>query len=506
MPSYMILSDLDQAFHTSKIMPFVINDVVIESEEDRAAIDQKLTTTFDEGNMISVMPSCSCRKTTGTGLLGQICPDCGTPVRSVTSDDYVSVFWMRAPDDLMFVNPEFMIMLRDRFKRSGYCIISWICDTRYDPGVKKPSVIDKIQALGIKNLGYKYFIDNIDFILTTLFNMREFKVKKQKFDYLYGLYKMSRKSVLCKYIPIPNKAVLIVEKTSVGIYIEESLDSIRDAINMMLGIDTIQRQCSPIKKERLTFKTILALSDFYKKYCKKTEGSKPGIIRKHLFAWRSYFTFRQVMTSITEPHHYDEIVIPWGVMVTSFRPMLMNKLINVHNFTRNQAIKLLTESYYHYNDFLYTIFMSLIDETPIDEDFMVKLGYPPKKGIPCLMARNPALHSGSMQYVKVVDVEKNPLIRSVRSSILIVVPFNLDFDGDECNFSIAIDQWMANKWKPLAPHNNVLTLSSPWEVSNNLSIPAPVVTNIDRMVFFHDYNNVNPTVIERMKTITKGYK
>lgn len=506
MPNFMMLSNLDEAFHTSSVTPFIINDVIIESEEDRLAIEQKLTTTFDEGDMISVMPSCLCRKTTGTALLGQICTECGHPVRSVASDDYVSVFWMKAPDGLKFVNPEFMIMLRDRFKRSGYCIISWICDPRYDPGVKKPPIIDKIKSLGIENGGYRYFIENIDFILNALFNMREFKNKKERFDYLYGLYKMSRNSILCTYIPIPNKSVLIIEKTSVGIYIEESLDSIRDAINMMLGIDTEQRKVSPAKKERLAFKTIISLADFYKRYCKKTEGSKQGIIRKHLFAWRSYFTFRQVMTSITEPHNYDEIVIPWGVMTTSFRPMLMNKLMNKHHYTRNEAIKFLTESYYVYSEFLYSIFMELIDESPIDEDFMVKLGYPPKKGIPCLMARNPALHSGSMQYVKVIDVEKNPAIRSVRSSILIVVPFNLDFDGDECNFSIAIDKWMAEKWKTLAPHNNVLTLSSPWEISNNLSIPAPVVTNIDRMVFFHDYDTVNPNVYERMKTLAKGFK
>lgn len=52
------------------------------------------------------------------------------------------------------------------------------------------------------------------------------------------------------------------------------------------------------------------------------------------------------------------------------------------------------------------------------------------------------------------------------------------FDGDQLNFSLAIDNYIAEQYRHLAPHKSVFGLSEPYKVEDTITIPKPVIGTI----------------------------
>lgn len=471
MPVYQHLLNLDEVFICLKEKPTIINYLSTDSEEDKHKVNTSLMSCYTS-DMLSILPGCSCRMTKGESMVGQICPHCNTPVRTVIGEDVEPLNWIEAPEGpegrLAFINPIVFTILKNRFKKSGFCVISWLCDRRYDPQVKTPPVIAKLVEDKIPR-GYGNFIKEFFRIIHYLTELKDFRVKKGQKDGVLKLLNAFPDRIFSRYIPIPNRSLMIVEKTNVGTYVDPSLIKAKDAINMMIGVDAPDSLFTPKDKERRAFRCLDGLCQFYAKYTDDSIRGKPGIIRKHLFGSRTHFSFRAVMTSITGKHWYDEIWAPWIVGLTTFRPHVINKLINEHHYRLNDAIDLITRSVYKYHPLLDQILQQLINESP-------------EKGIVVLMGRNPSLHAGSLQRLRITRFKSDPLDLSASASILIVKAFNLDFDGDAANFAVAIDNFMAKLWEALSPHNNVVVLGKPREISQNLSLPAPVVSTINNFI------------------------
>lgn len=66
---------------------------------------------------------------------------------------------------------------------------------------------------------------------------------------------------------------------------------------------------------------------------------------------------------------------------------------------------------------------------------------------------------------------------------------------DALNFSIAIDNEMAKHWYALAPHKNVFVLNKPRAISDNISIPKPVVATMSN--FLNKGGQVEPEKLQR---------
>ncbi len=49
---------------------------------------------------------------------------------------------------------------------------------------------------------------------------------------------------------------------------------------------------------------------------------------------------------------------------------------------------------------------------------------------------------------------------------------------DAVNVSIALDRFMSEKWYSLEPMFNIMQLTKPGEVSNNIAIPKPNIATI----------------------------
>lgn len=408
------LVNFTELFNTAKIQPIIINDFQETSAEDKG-INNDLIYIRYNGDLLSNLPSCECGEFVGEFNIGVVCSNCGKEVRSALDVDLEPILWMRSPRDVRaLMNPIMWTMLEEKFTRSGFNIIQWLCDTTYKPPVKFPTIMDSILNLNIPR-GWNNFVENFDSITNTLFNLKGLKVNKEDVAPLQQLIHMQRDCIFSQYLPLPNRSLLVIEETNVGAYVDPIVVGAVDAIRNMVGIDSDLSNYTVRVKENRTVKTINQLAEFYDELVKNTLAKKEGIFRKHIFGTRSHFSFRGVISSLTEVHRYDEIHIPWGIGVSVFRIHLVNKLLRL-GYTPNSAIAFLNEHTQKYSSLLDGLFQELINESP-------------NRAVSCCMQRNPSLERGSMQLVGITKVKTDPNIPTVSLSILSVRGLNADFDG-----------------------------------------------------------------------------
>lgn len=486
MAIYQELLNYNEVFSTLRHEPIIVNDLNTDSEADKEALKEAITSRYST-DMMSILPSCHCGCIKGEHALGVVCHVCHTPVKSIVGEDIEPLLWYRRPVGVApLMNPAIFIMLTKRLAKSGFSVLHWLMDTTYRTDVKPPAVLEQLLQIGIKR-GYNNFYDNFDFIIDTLFQMKDFntKLKKQQDD-LYILIKQERHKIFSDYIPLPNKSLLIIESTNVGKYIDPIIVKAVDAIQMVTSID-VSSDCTQRIKENRTLKALSKLCEFHISTYKDTLAPKPGLFRKHIYASRTNFSFRAVIVSRTGVHIYDEIEAPWGVGIAAFKPHLINKLLK-RGYRLNEANGLLLGHIECYHPLIDELLNELINESN-------------EHGITVIAQRNPSLLAGSAMTVRICKFKTDPTDHTVGLSILIVTPLNADFDGDEINFSIALDNKTARSWAPLAPHNNIFIANVPRQMSNALAIPKPVVATISNWI-----SSGSPLDLEKQKRMVSLFQ
>ena len=454
-------------FYKLKDSPIIINDLDNNTEESRDVIRQLIVSRFST-DMVSLIPSCFCGQKKGQALTRDetVCEVCGTKVTSSIEDDIEPLVWFRRPginDEQpisKLISPIVWIMLKHRFTKSGFNIIQWLCDTTYRTNVRQPKVVSKIVEAGIQR-GYNNFVDNFDLIMSFLFNLKDFKVKKTKDDYLPIFLEQNRHKLFSDYIPLPNKSLLIIEKTDVGVYVDPIIIGAIDAIDMLVSIDNRFYDQNPKTKANRMVKALSKLCLYYENFYRFNLAVKSGQFRKHIYGGRSNFSFRAVISSLTGPHEYDEIHVPWGIGLTAFRPHLVNKLLKL-GMDLNSIIGLLLGNIERYHPLLDRLLKELIAESPLGK-------------IPIALQRNPSLMQGSIQRVYITKFKSDPTDTTISIPILICKAFNADFDGDALNCTIATDNKMAAWLYSLAPEFNIYHLDFPDKISGNIGISKPVI-------------------------------
>ena len=411
LPIYHRLVDYTEMYERLQEPPIIINDLPNITEEDRAYIDELIMTRYST-DMLSVLPSCRCGETKGEYIIGVICDRCNTPVKSKVDQDIEPLVWFRKPRGVaQLISPAILNMLKTKFKASGYDLIDWIIDTTYVSTRKTPDILISLADAGIQR-GYNWFVDNFDFVINILFTHKVFRPKGGRTDDLWELIKRDRHLIFSDHLPLPNKALFIVENTPTGKYIDDTIAGAKDAINTIVSIDR-RFALSPARiRENRTAKALSRLAKFYTIFSAKNISPKTGLIRRHVIATRSHFCFRGVITSITEPHKYDEIEIPWGVAITVFRVHLLSKLMKI-GFSHNNAVGLMVEHVNRYHPLLDQLLHVLLDEAP-------------DKRIACTLQRNPSLSSSSMQLVYIKSINTNPSDKVIKIPITNVRGFNAD--------------------------------------------------------------------------------
>lgn len=493
MGVYLELVNFTQLFNHKTRPAVIVNDLSKATEDDKEAIQNLIYTRYATtyaNDLLSNLPSCECGEIVGKYNLKVLCKECNTVVKPPLEQELEPLLWMRAPEGVAdLINPIVWTMLNQRFKIQGFEVIRYLCDTNYTTPVKKPELIGMIDAKIER--GYNYFVKNFYTIMDVLFSLKGFnKPRKGQRDPLKELIYGNPACMFSKFLPLPNKALLVIEETNVGTYVDPIITGAVDAINMMVAIDSGLASFSQRAKENRTIKTIAQISNFYDDLYRTTLAKKEGIFRKHAFGTRSHWSFRAVISSLTDRHDYDELHIPWGIGVSVLRIHLFNKLMRL-GYTSVNAAKLLNEHAQKYHPLLDELFNTLIEETPY-------------KGIPVVFQRNPSLERGSAQAMFITKVKTDVDIPTVSLSILSVGGFNADFDGDQLNGTLSLDLMTAEELKNLAPHKSTFDLNEPRKVSKNLSHPKPVVATFSNWMHSIRGESVDPDKYARMQELAEA--
>jgi hypothetical protein len=409
LPVFQQPINLNELFNQLSEPPIIINDLENNSEEDKEHIKELITSRYS-GDMITLLPSCRCGATKGEFSLGIKCGYCNTYVRSSLENEIEPSIWFRKPiGTTSLMSPISLKILRDRFKKSGFDIIQYIMDTTYRPTVKTPPVIHKLHDYGLQR-GYNYFVENFDWIMELLFSRPDLRTANKAEDWTAEYITAYRDTIFCDYIPLPNKALLVIEKTNVGIYVDPVIVQGVDAIGMLVSIDKDFHDQNPRVKENRTAKALIKLTDFYWEYYETNFRPKGSLYRRHVYGSRTIFSMRAVITSLTDTHDYREIHVPWGAGIAAFRPHLINRLLRM-GMDLNSAQGFLMSHVTKYHPTIDLMLKQLIDESP-------------GKGLEVTLGRNPSLLQGSIQNLKITKFKTDPTDTTISMSILVVTAPN----------------------------------------------------------------------------------
>ncbi len=355
--------DHDMLFSQSPVSPIIINDIPTVTEEQKAFLDNLIYKRF-ESDLLSNEPTCECGSTTGGYKIGVVCPNCNTIVKDEMDQELHPLVWVRSPNGVQkLMNPIILMMLLRHFNKSNFSLMEWLINTDYTSSGQKPGYIDSLLAAGVKR-GYNNFIIHIEEYFNLMFDIKVFRSKKGQYDPLYHLVMKGLKEgkLLSRHIPLVNRSLMVIEETKVGKWVDPIVMGAIDAMRTISSIDDPVMAFTPRQKENRTAKTLIALANYYKETVDEVLSDKTGMFRKHVFGTRNHFSMRNVITSLTKNHRYDELHIPWGAAVTTFKMHLMNKLYN-RGFTINDASALLQECVYRHDPLVNVLFDEMFAES-----------------------------------------------------------------------------------------------------------------------------------------------
>lgn len=451
--------------------PIILNGLPTETVAEREQLAEIIRTSYN-GDVISSLPSCECKETSGGDKRNTICPDCGTIVATTVDKPITNEVWIRAPKGVRgLMRPVFWTMLTNDFKVSKLCILSYLCNRNEPTKPVHAGVIAKIESLGIKR-GYNWFVDNFDFIIKTLMENKLVR-NSLSLDARRSLMKLieeNRDNIFTKHLPLPNKMAFVTEVTALGTYVDPGMAPILDAVQSILSVD--ENKSKLILLENRAAKAVAQFATFYKGFIDNQLSPKEGFFRKHIFGSLAAFSGRSVITSESDNHEEDELIPPWGYSVSLLKVDICNKLYKRGYTVREQGDMV----YYAINNYC-PIIDEIIDEL-IEES--------PHKGIPVLFLRNPSLHRGSIQCLYITRIKKDPAIRTVSISVNILAAYNADFDGDEMTLMLIHDmeQWLY--LSRLSPNYLIWDIQKLRTISGVNNIPSPVISTIANWIHEHD--------------------
>lgn len=363
---YQYMIDHDREIRELPIEPKIINDMDLSTIEGKERLNNLLLTRYENTDRLPILPTCDCNnpKMTGVNYIGKVCPDCGTFVTPVTEKPILSNLWIRAPEGVRaLINPVFWAIMSKEFTVSKVSLLDWLTVPSYKPPTDNIYAIDVLKAAGVVR-GLNYFIDNFDKIMELLLDGKTItNIKAVDRAGLMHYIKENREVIFPKYLPIPNKIAFIMEQSHSVTYGDSGMGSAIDAVRAISSIYIPSLPVSQQVKENRTVKAIKQLADYYALQFKDTIGQKTGWARKHGVGSRQDWSARCVISSITDPHHYEDVYLPWGLSVALFHAHIANYLLK-DNLTVNEIEERIHYATFHYDERIHEILNDIIATAP----------------------------------------------------------------------------------------------------------------------------------------------
>lgn len=417
MSTHLEVVDLAAEFNNlrDKKSVIIINDYKTTSAADKNFIKDLIYTKYNNDVMSSV-PRCNCPAENdpivGADRAGEYCPKCNTKVSARFDDELESILWVRAPQGVEpFINPRIWQALKSTLGNRRVDLLSWLTSTSYKPKQTqhKPEILTRLEALGIKR-GYNNFVRNFDKYIKLISEMKEFKRKPRMWSLLRFL-KNNRHKLLTNFIPCPNRALFVVEPTNVEKTYMDLIGIVAiDAIALMTSIDVPGQTIALHARENRTSKFLTNMCIYQEKYLRNNIAKKGGSYRKHMVSSRCAPSFRAVITSITEPHDFEQIIIPWSTAMTIFQPHMENIMLK-NGLTSKEILEIFNRYINKFDQRLYDLMMKIIYDYT-------------EKGFPTLWNRNPTLGRSSILLLFIGGIKKDVNDPTVSMSIGVVTFFN----------------------------------------------------------------------------------
>lgn len=463
------LTSFDKLYHGLSNEKVVINKIDIFIEENKEVLDSYMMRNYDTDN-ISTIPSCQCGELKGNYYLNTVCSRCNSRVSASVEDNISFLLWSKQVEGVeKYISPYLLSVLLDRYKitRPPTAIVEYLILppnklTKRQPkqNLHRLEKLDMLLAsLGIPK-GYNSFVANFYTIIPILEAEFVKGPKEESEEFVQWLID-NQANIFSEYLPYPNNIMFVMDSNPLGRFIDREVINPINTIRRMTGID-LQTRSNNIKQQRVA-KSLVELSKFYHNYMKSKIFPKPGLIRQHVSSTRSHFTARGVITSIPGPHQYDEIHLPWSMSVTLFRPHVLSGLYK-RGYGYNQAIAFMMEHNRTYHPLMDEIFNDIIKASG--------------SGVRVMFNRNPGLHRGSIQTVRVTKVKTDRDDNTISMSYLIAKSFNADFDGDALNLALVLSDKVQRNLDNFEPHHNLLSLSGINEFNDNIGYPKTITSSL----------------------------
>lgn len=469
MSAILQLKNYNDLFLRTKNEKFLLNREDLLNKENKERLDNLIMSNYSDDNL-SLIPTCSCGELKGTYYVGSTCGKCNTMVKSTVDDNLSYLLWVERPEHVqMFISPIVLAILLQRYKitRPSVQLVAYIIvpNMRIEARQNNKTVegLDKLDfllnAAGIGR-GYNNFVENFFKIIEILednFTRVNKKEKKEFYDWLFS----NKDNIFSNYLPFPNKSIFTVDSNELGSFIDRSLLDPLNAMRRLTGIDLHTQ--TPNSKQVKVARSLIELSGFYRKYLDNSFFKKPGLIRQHISSTRSHFTARAVITSIPGPCSYEELHLPWSLSCTLFREHILKGL-----YKRGYSYKKAIDFFMFHNK----IYSPVIDE--IFNDMLMAT----KGGIDVIFIRNPSLHRGSVQALKVTKFKTDTDDNTISMSLSVLNGFNADFDGDSMNLKLILTQKAIKQLDNFKPHHSVLALTGPDEFGGAIQYPKTLISTL----------------------------
>lgn len=401
----------EERFSNLSRSPVYVNDMDLKTTEGRERLQAMIYTKY-EGDALSVLPTCDCGTLSGNYVLGSVCRQCNTEVVSSTERKIESALWMRVPNGVKaFVNPVIWNILAERFTPSSVNLLEWVCNPLSQIPAHKVAVLKRLDGYDFPR-GFNNFVEHFDAIFEMLILVCQNEDNRKRMEELRAFVTQFRDRIFTRYLPMPSKIGFILETNSVAKFGDLASAPAIDAMKTIASIENSVKPLNLKSKELRVLKANMLLAEFYSHFSGDIISPKKGVLRQHVYGGRLHFTMRAVITSLTEPHRFDEIHAPWSHSIQIFKVHLTNKLLR-RGFTPIQIQRVLLHAVNNYNPLLDEIFKEIIYEAG-------------PKGFPTILQRNPSLERGSAQLVYITIVKANPHIRTISVGALILIAFNAD--------------------------------------------------------------------------------
>lgn len=408
--------DYDMLYERNSNESILLNDFNMKDDDDAERLNRLLMTVY-KNDSIETIPSCECGHLKKQFNYNEICPYCKTRCLSPTDRQMLPILWAKVPDGVHgFISPAIWNVLNSKLKRSRVLILPWLVDPHYKAVNPRDGSTDEFFTDIVNDLGWRrsinHFIENFDELIEYLKQYPNFiNVAAAERRKLWEFIELNKSKFFPKYLPIPNKALFVAEKTPMGTQLDKTIHSALDATRTITSLNETYIEPSLRVRENKTVKIVSQFGEFYKSFDRENLSQKPGIFRQQIYGARFDYSGRGVITPIIGLHKKDDLHLPWNMAVLIFKQHIASKLDKM-GYTPSDIEKTIMLSVRRYSKLIDDIFKELIAQNG--------------GRIKNIFQRNPTLKLGSAQQLDIVKVKTDTSDPTISLSPLVLAQYNAD--------------------------------------------------------------------------------